>query len=94
MDLSAGALCDILSSAQTGDVQVSSGLPGASGLSVSLAVTSSAVPLIVSDVRLSHPSTLAILVAPCVPVSFSSVLSFTPLSDIPLLVLPVRPLVS
>ena len=70
--------------ARVGDVQVSSGLPGVSGPSVSLTVTSSSVPRIVSDVRPSHPpSTLAIPVATC-PLVSSFVLSPTPLSDFPL----------
>ena len=50
VDLFAGALRGILSSARAGDVQGSSGLPGVSGPSVSLAVTSHSVPRIVPDV--------------------------------------------
>ena len=50
VDLSAGDPRDILPSVRTGDVQVFSGLPAVYGPSVSLAVTSSSVPRIVSDV--------------------------------------------
>ena len=71
-DLSAGAFRDNLSSARSGDVQVSS------GPSVPLAMTSSSVPRIVSDVRHSHPSpTPTIPVAPC-PLVSSSVPSSLP----------------
>ena len=74
--LSAGALRDILSS----DVQVSF------GPSVFLAATSSPIPWMLLDVRPSHSSsTPALPVAPCSPVSSSSVPSPTPLLDFPLL---------
>ena len=80
MDLSAGALYDILSSVRAGDFQVSSVLPGVSGPLISLAVTSSSFPRIVPDVRPSHPSsTPPISVAPYLPVPSSSFPS-TPLS--------------
>ena len=65
-DLSVGVLCDILSSAQAGDVQVSSGLPGVSGLSVFLLVISSSVPRIVPDVLPSHYSS-----TPAIPLALS-----------------------
>ena len=56
LDLSVGALHDILSSARAGDVQGSSWLPGVSGPSISLAVTSPSVSRVLPDVRPSHPS--------------------------------------
>ena len=86
VNLSASVLRDILSSLRAGDVHVSSGLPGVSGPSVSLAVTSSSDSRIVPDVRPSYPySTPVIPVAPFPPVSSSSVPSSIPPSDFPLL---------
>ena len=86
MELSAGALHDILSPARSGDIQGSSGLAGVSDPSVSLEVTSPSVSRIVPDVRPSHPfsSNPGIPVAPRFLVSSSSVPPSTPLSDFPL----------
>ena len=75
-----------MSSARIEDVQVSSGLTGVSGPSVSPVGTSSSVLRIVSDVRPSHTSaTPAMPVVTSLPVFSSSVPSPTPLSDFPLL---------
>ena len=69
--LFAGAFRDILSSARVGGVQFFSGLSIFSGPSVSLAVISSSVPWIVSDIRSSPspPFSPALPIASCPPPS-------------------------
>ena len=70
MNLSAGDLRDILSSARAEDVLVSSGRTGVSGPSVSVAVNTSSLLQVVSDVRSLNPfPTPSIPSAPCHPVS-------------------------